>query len=102
MSASPFPRVGLWLIGACGGVGTCVALGIAALKHGLIDTTGLVTASPFFEKLGLDDPAEFVVGGHEIRKTHFLNTVDDLEQRSGLFDAEMICACAADLNDWAA
>src|SRR5262249_17042498 len=33
-------RVGIWLIGACGGVGTTAALGLAALRRGLTDTTG--------------------------------------------------------------
>ena len=41
-------RVGLWLIGACGGVGTTAALGLAALQRGVIDTTSLVTALPLF------------------------------------------------------
>ena len=50
-------RVGLWLIGAFGGVGTTAALGLAALGRGLIDTTSLVTALPLFDGLDLDEPA---------------------------------------------
>ena len=42
-------RVGLWLIGACGGVGTTAALGLAALGRGVTDTTSLVTALPLFD-----------------------------------------------------
>ena len=56
-------RVGLWLIGAFGGVGTTVALGLAALRRGLTDSTSLVTALPLFEPLHLDEAAEFVIGG---------------------------------------
>ena len=59
-------RVGLWLIGAYGGVGATAALGLAALARGLTDTTSLVTALPLFEGLGLDEPAQFVLGGHDI------------------------------------
>ena len=60
-------RVGLWFIGACGGVASTTALGIAALARGLTPTTGLVTALPQFAELDLDEPANFVVGGHDIR-----------------------------------
>src|SRR5438477_379417 len=31
-------RIGIWFIGACGGVSSTVALGLAALKRGLVDT----------------------------------------------------------------
>ena len=74
-------RVGLWLIGACGGVGTTATLGLAALGRGLIDSTSLVTALPMFEPLGLDAPAQFVVGGHEVRRSGFRRTVRELQER---------------------
>jgi myo-inositol-1-phosphate synthase len=101
MSASDSSRVGLWLIGAYGGVGTCVALGLSALRHQQIDSTGLVTALPFFERQGLNSPDQFVLGGHEIRKSHFLKTIDDFQLRSGIFDDALVNACAEDLNNWA-
>ena len=40
------PRVGIWFIGAFGGVATTAGLGIAALRRGLTQTTGLVTELP--------------------------------------------------------
>ena len=46
-------KVGLWLIGACGGVGTTAALGLAAIRNKLSDTTSLVTELPLFETLKL-------------------------------------------------
>ena len=49
-------RVGLWLIGAFGGVGSTVALGLAALARKLTSPTGLVTALPVCEGLDLDSP----------------------------------------------
>ena len=49
-------RVGLWLVGAFGGVGTTVTLGLAGMTHGLVPTTGLVTALGMFEELGLPAP----------------------------------------------
>ncbi len=37
----------------------------------LTDTTSLVTASPLFDGIDLDDAAQFVVGGHDIRRTSY-------------------------------
>ncbi|HEY2909292.1 MAG TPA: inositol-3-phosphate synthase [Gemmataceae bacterium] len=95
-------RVGLWLIGACGGVGSTTALGLSALARGLTSNTGLVTELPQFAALELDTPAAFVVGGHDIRKANFLSAVKELHCRSNVFDERTIAACAGDLETWSA
>jgi myo-inositol-1-phosphate synthase len=95
-------RVGLWLIGACGGVGSTTALGLAALARGLTSTTGLVTALPRFASLELDEPASFTVGGHDIRKANLLSAVRELHCRSNVFDERVIAACAPELESWSA
>src|SRR3954453_23327183 len=93
-------RVGLWLIGGCGGVGTTATLGLAALARGLTDTTSLVTALPLFSPLDLDAPEQFVVGGHEIRSAGFRQTVRELHQRSNVFDAGVMAGCDEQLAKW--
>jgi myo-inositol-1-phosphate synthase len=93
-------RVGLWLIGACGGVGTTATLGLAALRRGVGETTSLVTALPLFDALHLDEPADFVVGGHEIRRSGFRQTVRELQKRSNIFDPDLAAACQEDLEHW--
>jgi myo-inositol-1-phosphate synthase len=60
-------RVGLWLIGAKGGVATTLMTGLAALRRGAIEPVGLVTALDPFTRLGLVDFGDIVVGGHDIR-----------------------------------
>jgi len=58
----------VWLVGMYGVVATTTAVGIAALKRDLIDTTGLISALPQFE--GIDRYADLKnveIGGHEIR-----------------------------------
>jgi myo-inositol-1-phosphate synthase len=95
-------RVGLWLIGACGGVGSTAALGLAALQRGLTDTTSMVTALPLLAPLDLDGPAAFTVGGHEIRRGGFRQTALELHRRSNVFDPDLIAACAAQLEEWEA
>jgi myo-inositol-1-phosphate synthase len=95
-------RVGLWMIGAFGGVGTTVALGMAALRRGLIDSTGLVTALPLFDGVDLDQPTQFVLGGHDIRRTSYRQAVRSLQQRSNIFEPAVTETCLPDLDEWAA
>ncbi|QDU20607.1 inositol-3-phosphate synthase [Urbifossiella limnaea] len=95
-------RVGLWMIGACGGVSATTALGLAALTRGLTPTTGLVTALPRLAALDLDEPAAFVVGGHDVRQATLLSAVRELHRRSNVFDERTISACAPDLEAWSA
>lgn len=95
-------RVGLWLIGAFGGVGTTAALGLAALRRGLADHTGLVTALSLFEALRLNEPTHFVLGGHDVRRASFEQTAEELHRRSNVFDPAVLEACRDDLAAWSA
>jgi myo-inositol-1-phosphate synthase len=95
-------RVGLWLIGALGGVSSTAVLGISALSRKLTDTTSLVTATPLFQGIDLDDFGQFVIGGHDIRRSNYLEAVRDLHQRSNVFNEALIQACQSDLENWSA
>jgi myo-inositol-1-phosphate synthase len=93
-------RVGLWLIGACGGVGSTAALGLSALRRNLTDTTSLVTALPAFASLKLDDFDNFVIGGHDVRQTSLRDGVLELHRRANVFDSGIIESCLPDLDLW--
>lgn len=95
-------RIGLWFIGACGGVASTTALGLAALARGLTNTTGLVTALPQFAGRDLDEPASFVLGGHDIRQASFLSAARELHARSNVFDDRTLNQCANELEAWSA
>ncbi len=95
-------HVGLWLIGAFGGVGSSVALGLAALKRGLIDTTGIVTALPFFDGVDLDSPDDFIIGGHEVRPCDFRTACADVGGGVPAYPSTLIDACRDDLDAWSA
>ena len=95
-------RVGLWLIGSFGGVGSTAALGLSALARGLTDDTSLVTALPLFDGLDLDAPSAFVVGGHEIRRGGFRQTVKEFQDRANVFDHDLTAGCQDDLAKWEA
>ncbi len=90
-------RVGLWLIGAYGGVGATITLGLRAMARGLVDQTGLVSALPLFDGLSLPEPGDIVVGGHEIRSTSFEAAAQEFRQNSGVFEVGWIDACRPDL-----
>ena len=60
-------RIGLWLIGAKGGVATTAITGLANLARGRMEPVGLVTALDPFTRLDLVDFTDIVVGGHDIR-----------------------------------
>ena len=90
--------VGLWMIGACGAVGSTVALGLAALRKGIVDATGMVSELPSFKHTGLVDPGSLVVGGHEVRSETFSDTVHELHARADLFDQSVMDRCASVLQ----
>ena len=91
-------QVGLWMIGAHGGVSTTVAIGLAALKQNLIDRCGLVSERPEFGEIGLVDFTQIVLGGHEIRKTSCYAELSNLAQGSRAFDRQLLDSCRTDLE----
>jgi myo-inositol-1-phosphate synthase len=93
-------KVGLWLVGAFGGVGTTVALGLAARRQGLSTRVGMVTSVDLFDRLNLDEPADFVLGGHDIRRTDYVQTVREFQQRSNIFEPALVEPCLPQLVEW--
>ncbi len=91
-------KVGLWLVGAFGGVGTTVAVGLASLTRGLSQPVGMVTAKPLFQKLDLIEADEWVVGGHDIRAGSFYESAWGLMERSGVFGPALLEGVRNDLE----
>ncbi len=91
-------RVGLWLVGAFGGVGTTITLGLAAMARGLTGRTGLVTENPQFAGLPLPLHGDFVIGGHDIRRTSFVDSAEEFRRGSGVIESEWIRACREELD----
>ena len=90
-------KIGVWLIGAWGGVATTVVVGLCALRKGLSDTTGLVSALPPFAGLDLAQWDELVIGGHEIRETSYSAEAQVLLEQSKVFNPQMLTAIAPQL-----
>lgn len=94
-------RVGLWLIGAFGGVGSTVALGIAALQRQLTSRTSMVTATPLYEALDLDEPEQMIVGGHDVRQSNFVESIQNFQENAGVFPSTLVDPCLPELAQWA-
>jgi myo-inositol-1-phosphate synthase len=91
-------RLGVWLIGAHGNVATCVVAGAAAIRRGLVDTTGLVTETPLLAGLPFASIDSLVFGGHEVREGSFARSAEEFGERNGLLTSELRRAIAADLR----
>src|SRR5438876_659177 len=84
------PAIGIWFIGALGGIATTVSVGLASLRQKLTDDAGLVSALPRFKCLDLADWSAFTIGGHEIRETTYSTEARLLHDKSGVFDAALL------------
>lgn len=91
-------RIGIWLIGARGGVAATSVLGLTALKKGLVGATGLVSQLPQFQHLELADWTDFAVGGHEIRNLRLADEALRLATENRTVDANLIAGCQTELD----
>ncbi len=81
--AFPKRRLGVWIVGARGGVATTMAVGWAALARGEAPTTGLVTEGSPFDSLGWVGWDQMVLGGHEVRSGNLADAARELERQQG-------------------
>jgi len=93
-------KIGIWLIGAWGQIGTALAVVLAGLQGRTSATDGLVTEQPEFAGLDLADWSRFVLGGHEIRKTSSTVEARNLFVKSTTVTAERLAELAPAMNDW--
>ncbi|OUU23556.1 MAG: hypothetical protein CBC13_05180 [Planctomycetia bacterium TMED53] len=92
-------KIGLWLVGARGGVSTTVSVGLSALAKGLSTATGLITEHPEFANCGLPPLSDFVLGGHEIRRGSLLESARVIEADSGSLPHHLLEAVREDLDE---
>jgi len=92
-------KIGLWLIGAYGGIGACIAAGLAGIARGLYSKCGLVSERDEFQPLNLMPLADIVLGGCDIRDTNFAAEAASLQARAGILGEKNLDALK---NDFAA
>ncbi len=91
-------KLGVWLIGAKGGVATTVTVGLVALRKGLTKDQGLVTGLPAFAGLDLAQWSDFTIGGHEIRPTTLHAEAQQLVRGNHALDADLVARCKPELD----
>lgn len=92
--------IGIWFIGAWGGISTTVSVGLAALQKKLTDETGLVSSRPQFHGLDLAAWNNFVIGGHEIRTTTYAAEAKQLYKQSRVFDIDTLAQIQGTLAEF--
>ncbi len=92
-------RLGLWLIGAAGYVGSTTALGLAAMRRRLMPPCGLVTEGDAFRPANLIGYDRIVLGGHEIKPGcgSMLETCGEFER---LIHKGVLRKCRRELEGW--
>ncbi|MBV8880780.1 MAG: inositol-3-phosphate synthase, partial [Planctomycetaceae bacterium] len=85
-------KLGVWIIGACGSVGTCAVTGAEALRAGVIPTSGLVTELRDFKDLDLVRFDQMVFGGHEIRKVDWVSAAEEFGRDNGVITPPILDA----------
>ena len=93
------PRIGMWLIGARGGVASTTIVGLIALKKGLVQSQGLVSQLPQFAHLPLPAWGDLVVGGHEIRCLPLRGEALRLATEMRVVSPDLIAQCGDELDE---
>jgi myo-inositol-1-phosphate synthase len=91
-------KIGVWFLGARGGVATTTILGLTALRRQWAESLGLVTELPRFAGLDLASWNDFVIGGHDIREVTLFDEAMKLGRVSNALDIELIQKCKPDLD----
>lgn len=91
-------RIGIWFLGARGGIATTVSVGLIALRRSLVGQAGLVTELPKFDGLDLANWSDFVIGGHDIRRGTLYEEAMKLAHVSRALDPALVEKCKGDLE----
>ena len=92
-------RLGVWFIGAKGGVATTAIVGIIALKKKLAGPTGLVSELEQFSNLDLVNWDSLVIGGHDIREGSLLDEANKLHSESRVIEGHVLQQCEQELKE---
>lgn len=98
MSKQKKEKVGLWLVGARGGVASTALLGLSALQNGKANTTGLVTENADFHGVKFPAWTDFYAGGCEIRTGSIFESVSTLGGIHPAIGTELIQSCKRELS----
>jgi len=90
-------KIGVWLIGALGSISATVILGCLALKKGLTDPTGMITAMEAFSGLDLAPVESMEFGGCDIRQGGLREAVRQVAMETDSLDPALLNDIETDL-----
>ncbi len=91
-------KIGVWLIGIYGSVGTAVSIGTNAIIRDLCSPHGVNTETEPFRKLNLVSLDNLVFGGHEIREHSLYDTALQYYRDNGVPSYEILEKVKGDLD----
>ena len=77
-------KTGVWLIGALGSISTTVIIGALALRRGLTEPVGMITAGSLFDGIPLVALDDLEFGGCDIRPGSLKDTAAHLIRETGV------------------
>ncbi|HYC76883.1 MAG TPA: inositol-3-phosphate synthase, partial [Planctomycetota bacterium] len=83
MATSHRDRVGVWLVGARGGLATTLLCGVELIRRGLASPSGLVTETPLFDGAPLPPLDALEFGGHDPRRTTLYDAALEIYRDNG-------------------
>jgi myo-inositol-1-phosphate synthase len=100
VSKAPNPRkVGVWLIGARGSISTCLVYGLAGIREGMLEPTGVITQKDPFTRLRLVDLDALVLGGHDVCRRDLSHSAGELV-KSGILTSDLVTAASEFARDF--
>lgn len=92
-------RTGVWLIGALGSISTTVIIGALALRKGLAEPTGMVTAGTLFQGIPLARIEDLELGGCDIRQGSLMDTAVHLARETGMIRGDLLSEIRPDIEE---
>ncbi len=91
--------LGVWLIGARGGLATTLVAGVELILRDKTSRCGLVTETPAFAALKLRPLERLVFGGHEVRKGSLYESAMEIHRDNGTIPYEGLLEIRDALDD---
>lgn len=83
-------KVGVWLVGALGSIATTVIFGALSLGRGLVEPTGMITATEAFDGLGLVPLDGLEFGGCDLRRGDLRDAARHVMRETGVLSPEIL------------
>ena len=93
------PRVGVWILGALGGLATTTIVGSLGIRRKLAPRTGISTDARELSGLGLVDIPELRFGGHDVRQGTLAASALEIHESTGSIHPALVAAIEADLAE---